>query len=88
MAAALTSLTSLTGSLRAEVTTRRLQDNLIFARLKEDQDFAFNKNREERFTVTGLHVSSPPPRDALERKEFFKTLLAALVNEACPDLEP
>ena len=88
MAAALTSLTSLTGSLRAEVTTRRLQDNLIFARLKEDQDFAFNKNREDCFTVTGLHVSSPPPRDALERKEFFKTLLAALVNEACPDLEP
>ena len=88
VASALTSLTSLTGTLRSEVTARRLQDNLIFARLKEDQDYAFNKNREDRFTVTGLHVSTPPPRDALERKEFFKTLLANLVREACPNLEP
>jgi hypothetical protein len=88
MAVALSSLTSLIGFLRAEVTTRRQQDNLIFARLKEDQDFAFNKNREDRFTVTGLHVTSPPPRDALERKEFFKSLLTSLILEACPDLEP
>jgi hypothetical protein len=85
---AVTSLTVLTGNLRSEVTTRRLQDNLIFARLKEDQDYALNKNREDRFTVTGLRLSQAPPQDALARKSFFKELLAGLVLEACPDLDP
>jgi len=70
------------------MTTRRLQDNLIFARIKEDQDFALNKNRENRFTVSGLRVSEAPPQDVQERKEFFKELLTSLVLEACPELEP
>ena len=70
------------------MTSRRAQDNLVFARLKEDQDFSYNKNREDRFTVTGLKVSSPPPKDALERKEFFRGLLAELILEACPELSP
>lgn len=85
---AVTSLTVMTGNLRSEVVTRRLQDNLIFARLKEDQDYALNKNREDRFTVTGLRLSQAPPQDALERKTFFKELLAELILEACPDLDP
>lgn len=88
LAHAVSSLTALTSNLKAEVTTRRAQDNLVFARLKEDQDFSYNKNREDRFTVTGLKVSSPPPKDALERKEFFRTLLAGLILEACPELTP
>ena len=85
---AIASLTSMTGSLKAEVDARRLQDNLIFARLKEDQDYSLNKNREDRFTVSGLNVSQPPPSDALERKAFFKDILTSLVLEACPDLDP
>ena len=85
---AVASLTSLTGSMRAEITARRLQDNLIFARLKEDQDYALNKNREDRFTVSGLQVTLPPPQDPLERKEFFKEILSSLILKACPDLSP
>jgi len=85
---AVSSLSVLTGNLRSEVATRRSQDNLIFARLKEDQDYALNKNREDRFTVSGLKLSQAPPQDALERKEFFKDLLTTLVLEACPDLDP
>ena len=82
------SLSAITGALRAEVTTRRIQDNLVFARLKEDQDFAYNKNREDRVTLTGLQVTSPPPKDALERKEFFRSILEGLLLEACPDRAP
>ena len=85
---AVSSLTSLTGSMRAEITARRLQDNLIFARLREDQDYALNKNREDRFTVSGLQVTIPPPQNPLERKEFFKEILSSLVLKACPDLDP
>ncbi len=43
---ALSTLTDLTSTMRSETKVRRDQDNLIFARLKEDRDFEFNKNRE------------------------------------------
>ena len=85
---AVSALEVITGTLRNEFTSRRAQDNLVFARLKEDQDYSYNRNREDRFTVTGLRVSEPPPSDALERKEFFRKLLAGLILEACPDLDP
>ncbi len=85
---AFATLSTLTNNLQVEVTSRRLQDNLIFARLKEDQDYALNKNREDRFTVSGLQLSQAPPKDALERKAFFKDLLTSMVLEACPDLVP
>ena len=86
MTSALETLTGLTNTLKSKAKTRRDQDNLIFARIKEDRDFELNKNRESRFTVTGL-VTSTPPLDAKERKEFFRLKLAALVEEACPDSE-
>lgn len=87
---AVANLASLTGSMRAEITARRLQDNLVFARLKEDQDYAFNKNREDRFTLSGLRINPtrPPPQEALARKEYFKEVISALVLKACPDLDP
>jgi len=73
--------------MRTDFQTRREQDNLIFARLKEDRDYELNKNRENRFTITGL-VASGVPSDPKERKEFFKQKLQQLVDEACPDVLP
>jgi len=87
VSSALATLTSLTSSMKAETQVRREQDNLIFARLKEDRDFELNKNRENRFTLTGF-TSPGVPRDARERKDFFKLKLQALVDEACPETLP
>jgi len=87
VSSALNTLSGLTSTLRSEVQTRRSQDNLIFARLKEDRDFEFNKNREDRFTVSGL-VTSSPPKDPQDRKEFYRLRLQHLVDIACPDFEP
>ena len=83
---ALETLTGLTSNLSSEVKVRRNQDNLIFARLKEDRDYEFNRNRENRFTVTGLVLPSIPS-DPKERKEFFRVKLNELFAEACPELE-
>ncbi len=87
ISAALESLTGLTGTLRDETRTRREQDNLIFARLKEDRDFEFNKNREDRFTITGFAPANPP-HDPKERREFFRLKLQELVDQACPAILP
>jgi len=87
ISSALGTLSGLTGSLRDEARVRREQDNLIFARLKEDRDFEFNKNREDRFTLTGFSVPNAP-RDARERKEFYRLKVQELVDQACPDVQP
>ncbi len=73
--------------LRSEVKRRRLQDNLLFARIKEDRDHEKNRSREDRCTLSGVKVTTPPPIDPRERKEFFKALISELVAEACPSEE-
>ena len=75
-------------SLRSEVRRHRCQDNLVFARIKEDRDVEINKASEDRCTITGLNVSTAPPSDPKERKEFFKTLVSGLVSEALPEASP
>lgn len=88
VSSALITLTTMTHSMKAEAKLRRDQDNLVFARLKEDRDVELNKNRENRFTVSGLTTDVQPPLDPIERKEFFRLRLAQLVEEACPDIDP
>ena len=85
VAASLTCLSKSVETLRSDVSRRRLQDNLIFARIKEDRDYEINKAREDRCTISGLKVTSAPPADPKARKDFFKDLVTKLVEEACPD---
>ncbi len=87
VSSALGTLTGLIGSLHDEARVRREQDNLIFARLKEDHDFEFNKNQEDRFTLNGFTVPNAP-WEAKERKEFYRLKLQYLVDKACPDVQP
>jgi len=73
--------------LRSDVTRRRLQDNLVFARIKEDRDFEINRAREDRCTISGVTVSTAPPTDPKERKEFFRAFISDLVVEALPEAD-
>ena len=88
VSSSLASLSRSVCTLRNDVNRRRLQDNLIFARIKEDRDHDLNRSKEDRCTISGLSVLSPPPLDARERKDFFKDILAKLVSEACPEADP
>jgi len=90
LSSAISDLTALTQQYHDEAITRRCQDNLVFARLKEDRDFELNKARENRFTLSGLKLKGHqvPPQDPADRKEFFKDLIKALIDEACPDADP
>ena len=87
VSSSLASLSKSVNELRSDVNRRCLQDNLIFARIKEDRDHDLNRSKEDRCTLSGFSVTSPPPIDAKERKEFFKNLVSKLVEEACPELE-
>ena len=87
VSSSLASLSRSVSELRSDVRRRRLQDNLIFARIKEDRDYEINKSREDRCTISGLTVTLPPPSDPKQGKDFFKGLMSKLVEEACPDPE-
>jgi len=90
LATAIRDLKNVTQKFQDDVLSRRELDNLVFARLKEDRDFELNKARENRFTVSGLRLrgDQAPPRDSVQRKEFFRDILQKLVDTACPDLDP
>jgi hypothetical protein len=90
LSSAVTELSAITQKYRNESLSRRSQDNLVFARLKEDRDFELNKARENRFTISGLKLRGDqvPPSDPVLRKDFFKTIIQGLVDEACPDVDP
>jgi len=83
----LASLSRSVTDLRSDIKRRRMQDNLLFARIKEDRDHELNRSKEDRCTISGLHISQAPPSDPKERKEFFKGLFSNLVAEACPETE-
>ena len=87
VSASITSLSRSVDELRSDVHRRRLQDNLLFARIKEDRDFEINKAREDRCTISGLSISTPPPSDPQEKKAFFISVVTKLVEEACPEAE-
>ena len=90
LSTAVSDLSALTQQFRDESLVRRSQDNLVFARLKEDRDFELNKARENRFSISGLKLRGDqvPPSDPVLRKDFFKSLIQGLVDEACPDTDP
>jgi hypothetical protein len=75
-------------ALTEDVRRRRLQDNLIFARIKEDRNFEINKTREDRCTLSGVTLVGVPPQEPKSRKDFFRAFIASLVLEACPDVVP
>jgi hypothetical protein len=86
-APSLSQLSQDVAKLRSDVTRRRLQDNLVFARIKEDRDFEINRTREDRCTISGVTVSTAPPTDPKERKEFFRAFISDLVVEALPEAD-
>ena len=47
---------------------RKENDNLIFARIREELDFISNAKKEDRVVITGLTSRTPPP-SAFEKQK-------------------
>ncbi len=68
---------------------RRFQDdNLIFARFKEESDAEVNRSREDRVVITGL--GSPPliVTSHAEKKKYYIDLVNRLTTLACASVDP
>jgi hypothetical protein len=71
--------------LENQVTSRQTKDNLIFARLREEMDFATNKQKEDRIVVTGLTSSVPPPTDPAAKKLWIRKIVEDIFKKISPD---
>ena len=65
---------------------RQANDNLIFARIREELDFIVNSKKEDRIIISGLTSSIPKPVSQIEARqwinEIVKLALVTIVPEA------
>jgi len=73
--------------LERETEERRWNDNLLFARTREELDTAANKLKEDRVIMTGLTSTIPPPRDREQKKAWLKTLVMETMMRIKPDFD-
>jgi hypothetical protein len=71
-------------ALENKVTDRLMNDNLIFARLKEDFDWTANKAKEDRVIITGITSRSAPPTNPEERRIWMGKIVQDIFDTLIP----
>jgi hypothetical protein len=72
------------GKLENEVEERRWNDNLIFARTREELDTIANKAKEDRVVITGLTSTTLPPSDWSQRKVWLRKVVIDVLKKVYP----
>jgi hypothetical protein len=73
--------------LESQVTARKTSDNQIFARIKEDMDWASNKAEEDRLVITGITSKTVPPKDPEERKVWIGKIVQDILKAVIPGFQ-
>jgi len=71
--------------MEQEGNARRANDNLLFARMREELDTMSNKNKEDRVVITGITSSVAPPVDQEARKNWLKTTVESIFKKISND---
>ncbi len=73
--------------LELEVGEIRWNDNLLFARTREELDTATNKTKEDRVIITGLTSSVPPPQDKVQKSQWLRKVVIDTLKKVKPDFD-
>lgn len=73
------------GKLEGHVRARQTNDNMIFARLREESDAVSNKSKEDRVIITGITSKEMPPTDPELRKVWIKKIAMDIFTTLIPD---
>jgi len=85
---AVSELTRTTSNFESFVKRRFKDDDLIFARMKEESDTDINRSREDRVVITGLAgPSGSPSTTHAEKKMYYTEVITRLVTVACSSSE-
>jgi hypothetical protein len=71
--------------LERETRERRFNDNLLFARTREEIDTAANKLKEDRIVMTGLSSSIPAPADREKKNAWLRGVVIETIRKFKPD---
>jgi hypothetical protein len=66
--------------INEKINRRNENDNLIFARIRDELDTISNTKKEERIIITGLVSNEPIPTALDERKAWLARFVASLLN--------
>jgi hypothetical protein len=72
-----------------EFVKRRFKnDDLIFARMKEESDAELNRSREDRVVITGLPGPASTISTHADKKSHYSAVISDLVKIACAAFDP
>ncbi len=78
-----TELSRSTSEFEGFVRRRFKDDDLIFARMKEESDADINRSREDRVVITGLPGPTGPTSTHADKKRHYTEVVTRLVTLAC-----
>ena len=73
--------------LESETEERRWNDNLLFARTREELDMVANKTKEDRVVITGLSSKKPQPKDWEGKKKWIREIVIEALKWIKPDFK-
>jgi hypothetical protein len=73
--------------LEAELAKRKLADNIMFARIREELDTIANKSKEDRVVLSGLVSKAPIPVETTAKIEALKKIAIDTFNFLIPDFD-
>jgi hypothetical protein len=82
-----TSLSERVRKLEHDTEERKFNDNLLFARTREELDTSSNKAKEDRIVITGLTSTTPPPVDKELKKTWLRNLILEVIKRVKPDFD-
>jgi hypothetical protein len=71
--------------LETRFRTRQDEDNMIFARLREEMDAATNKQKEDKIVITGITSNIYPPADLSQKKLWLRNIVEDVIKTMIPD---
>ena len=78
-------LTERLEKLENQVKTRRNEDNIVFARIREEMDSATNRQKEDKIVITGITSNVYPPSDVAQRKTWLRGIVEEVIKSVAPD---
>ena len=78
-------LTERLDRLEGQVKSRRNEDNVIFARIREEMDSATNRQKEDKIVITGITSKVYPPSDPAQRKVWLREIVEEVIKSVAPD---
>jgi hypothetical protein len=67
--------------LEEEMKAGKSNDNLLFARIREELYSISNRVKEDRVLITGITSSTPAPAGPTQRKKWLNNIVMSIIND-------